>query len=68
MGMTYVELQASSHFSFLRGVSSAEELFSSAALMGYPALGVADRSTADSPDRSSLRIDWATGSAASRSA
>src|SRR3954447_11099646 len=43
--VTYVELQVSTHFSFLRGVSSAEELFSAAALLGYPALGVADRNS-----------------------
>ena len=42
---TYVELQVASHFSFLRGVSSAEELFSAAAALGYPALGIADRNT-----------------------
>src|SRR3954464_11499651 len=41
--MTYVELQAATHFSFLRGVSSAEELFAAAALLGYPALGITDR-------------------------
>ena len=38
----YVELQVTSHFSFLRGASSPEELFSAAALLGYSALGVAD--------------------------
>ena len=43
--MTYVELNATSHFSFLRGVSSAEELFSAAALLGYKALGLTDRNT-----------------------
>src|SRR5688572_21609393 len=43
--MTYIELQVASHFSFLRGVSSAEELFSAAALLGYPALGLTDRNT-----------------------
>jgi error-prone DNA polymerase len=43
--MTYVELQAATHFSFLRGVSSAEELFAAAALLGYPALGIADRNS-----------------------
>jgi error-prone DNA polymerase len=42
---TYVELQVSSHFSFLRGVSSAEELFSAAARLGYSAIGLADRNT-----------------------
>ena len=31
---TYVELQVTSHFSFLRGASSPEELFSAAALLG----------------------------------
>ena len=33
------------HFSFLRGASSPEELFAAAALLGYPALGVADLGT-----------------------
>ena len=42
---TYVELQATSHFSFLRGASSAQELFSAAALLGYPALGIVDRNS-----------------------
>jgi len=37
------ELQVTSHFSFLRGASSAEELFAAAAVLGLPALGVADR-------------------------
>src|SRR4051812_2380333 len=41
----YVELQAASHFSFLRGVSSAEELFAAAARLGYPALGITDRNS-----------------------
>jgi error-prone DNA polymerase len=40
--MTYIELQALTHFSFLRGVSSAEEMFAAAARLGYPALGIAD--------------------------
>lgn len=31
---TYVELQTTSHFSFLRGASSPEELFAAAALLG----------------------------------
>ena len=38
----YVELQCASHFSFLRGVSSAEELFGTAALLGMEALAVTD--------------------------
>src|SRR3954464_8433477 len=43
--MTYVELQAATHFSFLRGVSSAEALFTAAWMLGYEALGIADRNT-----------------------
>jgi error-prone DNA polymerase len=43
--MSYIELQAATHFSFLRGVSSAKQLFSAAALLGYPALGIADRNS-----------------------
>ncbi len=39
---TYVELQVTSHFSFLRGASSPEELFAAAALLGHEALGLAD--------------------------
>jgi error-prone DNA polymerase len=43
--MTYTELQVTTHFSFLRGASSCEELFATAALMGLPALGVTDRNS-----------------------
>ena len=39
----YVELQITTHFSFLRGASSPDELFAAAALLGLPALGVVDR-------------------------
>ncbi|WP_334186211.1 error-prone DNA polymerase [Novosphingobium sp.] len=42
---TYVELQVTSHFSFLRGASSPEELFAEAAALGHTALGLADRGT-----------------------
>ncbi|QCB39265.1 DNA polymerase III subunit alpha [Sphingobium sp. PAMC28499] len=38
----YVELQVTSHFSFLRGASSPEQLFSAAALLGHKALGLVD--------------------------
>ncbi|QNA85426.1 DNA polymerase III subunit alpha [Sphingomonas sp. So64.6b] len=41
----YVELQVTTHFSFLRGASSAEELFAAAALLGISALGVVDRNS-----------------------
>jgi error-prone DNA polymerase len=41
--MTYTELHTASHFSFLRGVSSVEALFSAAKLLGYEALGITDR-------------------------
>jgi error-prone DNA polymerase len=40
---TYVELQVTSHFSFLRASSSPEELFAAARLLGHQALGLADR-------------------------
>ncbi len=43
--MSYAELQVSTHFSFLRGVSSCEELFATASEMGYAALGVTDRNS-----------------------
>src|ERR1700753_1091725 len=38
----YAELQCASHFSFLRGASSAEELFATAALLGIEALAITD--------------------------
>ncbi|KQP21824.1 DNA polymerase [Methylobacterium sp. Leaf102] len=41
--MSYAELQVTTHFSFLRGASSPEELFAAAALLGMPALGITDR-------------------------
>jgi len=43
--MSYAELQVTTHFSFLRGASSPEELFSAAALLGVTALGVTDRNS-----------------------
>lgn len=43
--MSYAELQVTTHFSFLRGASSAEELFATAKLLGIEALGVVDRNS-----------------------
>ncbi|RYE58974.1 MAG: PHP domain-containing protein, partial [Rhizobiaceae bacterium] len=43
--MTYAELQVTTHFSFLRGASSAEELFATAKLLGIEALGIVDRNS-----------------------
>src|SRR4051812_25941007 len=43
--MNYADLQVTTHFSFLRGVSSPEELFSGAALLGIKAIGVVDRNS-----------------------
>lgn len=43
--MRYAELQVTTHFSFLRGASSAEELFATAAAMGVDAIGIVDRSS-----------------------
>ncbi len=58
--MTYTELQVATHFSFLRGVSSAEELFSAAALLGYGALGITDRNSVGGLVHA-LRASEATG-------
>jgi error-prone DNA polymerase len=41
----YAELQCTSHFSFLRGASSCEELFTEAARLGIEALGIVDRNS-----------------------
>ncbi|MER8376670.1 error-prone DNA polymerase [Mesorhizobium sp. M1406] len=41
----YAELQVTSHFSFLRGASSCEELFAQAALLGIEALAIVDRNS-----------------------
>ncbi len=43
--MTYAELQVTTHFSFLRGASSADELFATAKELGIEALGVVDRNS-----------------------
>ncbi len=43
--MTYSELQVTTNFSFLRGASHPEDLLSTAAVMGMPALGVTDRNS-----------------------
>jgi error-prone DNA polymerase len=39
------ELQVTTHYSFLRGASSPEELFATAAILGIPALGIVDRNS-----------------------
>lgn len=41
----YAELQVTSHFSFLRGASSCDELFAQAAALGIEALAIADRNS-----------------------
>ena len=41
----YAELQCASDFSFLRGASSAEELFAQAAVCGHHALAITDRNS-----------------------
>ncbi|MGG7579759.1 error-prone DNA polymerase [Rhizobium sp. Nf11,1] len=43
--MKYAELQVTTHFSFLRGASSADELFATAKELGIDALGVVDRNS-----------------------
>lgn len=44
-GSRYAELQVTSHFSFLRGASSCEELFTQAAQLGIEAIGIVDRNS-----------------------
>ncbi len=41
----YSELQATSHYSFLRGASAPSELFEAAAAYGMPALGITDHNS-----------------------
>ncbi|QEE43765.1 DNA polymerase III subunit alpha (plasmid) [Rhizobium sp. WL3] len=43
--MRYAELQVTTHFSFLRGASSALELFEKAKALGIDAVGVVDRNS-----------------------
>jgi error-prone DNA polymerase len=43
--MRYAELQVTTHFSFLRGASSATELFETARNLGIDAVGVTDRNS-----------------------
>ncbi|WP_320194567.1 error-prone DNA polymerase [Agrobacterium rosae] len=45
MSAQYAELQVTSHFSFLRGVSSCEDLFAQAKALGIEALGIVDRNS-----------------------
>src|SRR5450631_4336180 len=44
-GRRYAELQCTTHFSFLRGASSCEDLFNEAAQLGLEALAVTDRNS-----------------------
>jgi error-prone DNA polymerase len=43
--MRYAELQVTTHFSFLRGASSAHELFLTAKILGIEAVGIVDRNS-----------------------
>jgi len=43
--MSYVELAVISNFSFLRGASHPAEFVEQAAILGYPAIGIADRNS-----------------------
>jgi error-prone DNA polymerase len=43
--MRYAELQVTTHFSFLRGASSADDLFATACDLGIDAIGVVDRNS-----------------------
>ena len=43
--MSYVELQITSNFSFLRGASHPEEIIEQAAAYGYKEIAITDRNT-----------------------
>jgi error-prone DNA polymerase len=43
--MSYVELQTTTNFSFLRGASHPQELVGAAYDAGHPAIGIADRNS-----------------------
>ncbi|MCB8879086.1 error-prone DNA polymerase [Acidisoma cellulosilytica] len=43
--MPYVELQVTSHYSFLRGASGVDELVTTAKALGYTSIGLTDRNT-----------------------
>jgi hypothetical protein len=43
--VTDTELQVTTNYSFLRGASHIEEQFVQAAMLGLPALGIADRNS-----------------------
>ena len=43
--MSYHELHVTTHFSFLRGASSPEDLIKAAVICGMPALGITDRNS-----------------------
>ncbi len=58
--MRYAELQVTTHFSFLRGASSADELFATAKALGIEAIGVADRNSLSGIIRA-LEASRATG-------
>jgi error-prone DNA polymerase len=58
--MSYAELQVTTHFSFLRGASSADELFATAKQLGIEALGVVDRTSLAGTVRA-LEASRATG-------
>ncbi len=52
---TYIELQTTSNYSFLRGASHLEELFAQAAIFGYQALAITDRNSLAGVARAHLR-------------
>ncbi|MDB5679545.1 error-prone DNA polymerase [Sphingomonas bacterium] len=58
--MTYAELQVTTHFSFLRGASSAEDLFTTAVKLGLPALGITDRNSVGGVVRSLVAAEELT--------
>ncbi|MEC9461707.1 MAG: PHP domain-containing protein [Pseudomonadota bacterium] len=43
--MSYAELQVTTHFSFMRGAFSVQELFETAEILGIEALGIVGRNS-----------------------
>jgi error-prone DNA polymerase len=58
--MTYCELQVTTHFSFLRGASSPQNLFLTATALKLPALGITDRNSVGGVVRSLVAAEELT--------
>ena len=55
----YIELQVTTNYSFLRGASHVEELFTASVALGLPAIGVTDHNTLAGIARAHARAEEA---------